>query len=173
MSRRINQFNTINPTAYADTTAMASGLFPFMIRGGSATQISYIWEISIGGQASASAVMIMQLAMDSTLAVGTNSLTVAQTDAPLHPATATWTTPTPPAIGATNSTSGPQRSATLKLFNFSFNAYGGGAFWRANRIDECAAVVGNAVNLGEMTLSAFTGTAATTPIGDHVIYETL
>lgn len=52
---------------------------------------------------------------------------------------------------------------------FSFNAYGGAARWLAKDWEEVD-LIGNTANLGELSLSAFTGTTAGA-IGGRVIYE--
>ena len=58
------------------------------------------------------------------------------------------------------------------MANCSLNAFGGVYFWRANKVEEAFAVLGNTASLGEVSLSAFTGG---TPglIGAHMIYESL
>lgn len=169
MARRIVSQTTGTPTAFADTIAMTSGAYPFILQGVSATQLSKVWEISISGQAaSSSSPTIMLLSRDSTIGVG-NSNGTGVTDAAIDPATAALAAPV--LTGNINATP-PQRSATLHLANCSLNAFGGVYFWRANRLEECFSIVGNTASLGEVSLSAFTGG---TPglIGSHMIYETL
>ena len=56
--------------------------------------------------------------------------------------------------------------------NCSLNAFGGVYFWRANKWDECPTTLGNAINVGEISLSAFTG-GTPGAIGAHMIYESL
>ena len=169
MARRIVQYVTITPTATADTTALASGTYPFLVQGGSSTQLIRIWEVSISGQAaSSSSPTFMLLARDSTVGVtpGTFPANVG-TDAPLDPATVALSAA--PVVNNTFTTAA-QRSATLKLMNCSLNAFGGVYFWRANRVEECPAILGNTASLGEVSLSAYTG-GTTGAIGAHMIYE--
>ena len=169
MARRIVSVTTQVPTATADTTNLVDVTFPFLLQGGTSTQVNKIWEISISGQApSSSSPTFMILSRDSTVAA-TNSSGSGQTDAALDPATATLTAV--PLIGNTNTTK-PQRSASLHLANCSLNAFGGVYFWRANRVEECFATLGNTASLGEVSLSAFTG-GTTGTCGFHMIYEPL
>lgn len=170
MARRINSVTTITPAAVADTT-------PFVIgsngmgywKGGSATQYTRFWEISISGQAtSSSSPTFMLFSRDSTVGVGAQSLASGYTDAPMDPATAALAAIV--GVGTTFATSYPSRDAANHLMNCSLNAFGGVFFWRANRAEECPAMVGNTASLGECSLTAFTGG---TPglIGGHVVYE--
>jgi hypothetical protein len=168
MARRIVSVATITPVAYADTTNLVNGNYPFALLGGSTTQLNRIHEISISGQAaSSSSPTFMLLARDSTLAATLGATTT--TDAPADVATAALAAP--PTTGNTWTTA-PQRSSTLHLLNCSLNAFGGVYFWRANKVDECISVYGNAVNVGEVSLSAFTG-GTPGAIGAHMIYESL
>ena len=168
MAKRSLQIKTFTPTATADTTDLVDDTYFGVIQGGSSTQRVIISEIYLGGQATASAPTIMVLARDSTIAV-TVSLGTNQTDAPLDSATAALAAAT---IVGNTATTKPQRAATLSLLNVSFNAFGGIVRWVA--ADEKSSIMqaGNAVNLGETSLSAFTGG---TPglMGGHVIYEAL
>jgi hypothetical protein len=171
MARRIVSVTTITPTATADATNLVDATYPFLIQGGSATQLSRIHEISLSGQApSSSSPTFMLLARDSTVATGTNTNGAGQTDAPLDGATAALAAPA--VTGNSNGTTKPQRSATLHLLNCSLNAFGGIFFWRANKVEECPAVLGNTASLGEVSLSAFTG-GTPGALGAHMIYETL
>jgi hypothetical protein len=169
MSRRIVSITTLTPTATADTTNLVDATYPFLLKGGSTTQLNKIWEISISGQAaSTSSPTFMILSRDSTVAA-TNSLGTGQTDEDLDPATAALASVQQ--VGNTNTTK-PQRSSTLHLANCSLNAFGGVYFWRANRLEECFSVLGNTASDGEASLSAFTG-GTTGAVGAHMIYEAI
>ena len=174
MARRIVAVTTITPTATGDTANLVDATYPFLMQGGSSTQLSYIWEVSITGQAaSSSSPTFMLLSLDSTVATGTNTNGAGQTDRQLNPATAALAAP--PVTGNSNATTKPQRSSTGHLQNCSLNAYGGNFFWRANRVEECPVLIGNAAPAtgiaGEASLSAFTG-GTPGAIGPHMIYET-
>ena len=169
MARRIVAVTTITPTATADTTNLVDATYPFLIQGGTSTQLVKLWEVSINGQAaSSSSPTFMILSRDSTVAV-TNSNGTGQTDAAMDPATAALTAAV--LTGNTNTTK-PQRSSSLHLMNCSLNAFGGVYFWRANRLEECTSVLGNGTTNGEISLSAFTG-GTPGAVGVHGIYEPL
>ena len=167
MAKRSVSITSITPTATADTTNLVDATYPFLLKGGSSTQLNKISEISMGGLAGASAPTIMILGRDSTVAA-TNSLGTGQTDAALDAATAALAAPAQ--TGNTNTTK-PQRSATLHLLNLSFNAFGGQVLWQAAPGQEIN-TVGNTASLGEVSLSAFTGG---TPglLGAHMLYESM
>lgn len=166
MGRRIVAITTQTPTATADATNLVDATYPFILQGTSGI-INRVWEVSISGQAAASSSpTFMLLGRDSTVAA-TNSLGTGQSDTVMDSSSATAAAVT----GNTNTTK-PQRSATLHLLNCSLNAYGGNFFWRANRVEECPAIVGASANTGEVSLSAFTG-GTPGAIGAHMIYETV
>lgn len=171
MARRIVSVTTITPTATADTANLVDATYPFLLQGGSSTQLNRIWEVSITGQAaSSSSPTFMLLGRDSTVATGTNTNGTGETDAPVDPATAALAAPA--ITGNSNATTKPQRSASAHLLNCSLNAYGGNFFWRSNKVEECMPVLGNIQPLGEVSLSAFTGGTAGA-IGTHMVYESL
>lgn len=175
MARRIVSVTTQTPTATADTTNLVDATYPFIVRGGSATQINYIWEISLSGQAaSSSSPTFMVAAYDSQVGTGSNTNGTGQKDAPINPATAALAAPA--LTGNSSATNKPQRSSTLGLANCSLNAFGGVYFWRANRLEEAFVVAGNAAPAtglaGEVSVSAFTG-GTPGAIGAHMIYESL
>lgn len=169
MARRIVSVTTQTPTATADTTALADATYPFLLQGGSSTQLNYVHEVSISGQAAASSSpTFMLLSRDSTVAV-TNSNGAGQTDAAMSAPTAAIAAP---ALTGNTNTTKPQRSATLHLMNCSLNAYGGSFFWRANKLEEAPSIIGNTASLGEVSLSAFTG-GTPGAVGAHMVYESL
>jgi hypothetical protein len=169
MAKRTYSIDTNTPTAVADTVAIANGTYIGAFKGGSGTQRTLIDEIYLGGQATASAPTLMQLARDSTVGIG------AQTggdDAALDPATAALAA----IVGVGNSfvTSAPQRDAAAKLLHLDFNAFGGIVKWKSLSADrsDSPVLLGNTASFGEMSLSAFTG-GTPGAMGGHVIYETL
>ena len=169
MARRITSITTLTPTATADTTGLVDATYPFLLCGGTTTQVNKVWEISLSGQAaSSSSPTFMILSRDST-ASATNSTGTGQNDQPMDSQTAALTST--PLVGNTNTTK-PQRSATGHLANLSLNAFGGVYFWRANRLEECFTTLGNAALNGEVSVSAFTG-GTTGALGAHMIYETI
>lgn len=167
MAKRTFQVNSVTPTATADATDLVDSTYVGYLQGASGTQRSYIDEIFMGGVAAASAPTLMELARSSQLGTGTAG---GGTDASVDPATAALAAPV--VVGNTRATLKPQRSATLKLLNLAFNAFGGIVRWKARDERDAPTIVGNTASLGEVTLSAFTGG---TPglIGAHITYETL
>ena len=168
MAKRIVSIPTCTLTAYADTSGMANGLYPFVIQGASGTQRTNIFEIYLGGQMSASAIAIILLARDSTIGATVGSTT--NFDAALDPATAALAAPV---VTANAFTTTPQRSSSLHLHNLTFNAFGGIVKWNPGTPDQAPSIIGNTASLGEVSVSAFTGSTASTVIGAHCVYETL
>lgn len=175
MSRRIAAETTLSPTATADTTNLVDNTYPHILQGGTTTQMNYIWEVSITGQAaSSSSPTFFLLSYDSTVGTGSNTRGSGQTDNQTNPAAAAQASI--PLTGNQFATTKPQRSATAHLLNCSLNAFGGNYFWRANRLEEAISVLGNAAPAtglaGEVSLSAFTG-GTPGACGSHLIYETV
>ncbi len=167
MAKRIVSVTTITPTATADSVNFTSATLPFILQGGTATQLNKIIEIYLGGQAaSTSSPTFMLLGRDICIAA-TNSNGAGQTDAPMDVLTAALAAP--PLTGNTNTTA-PQRAATLHLMNLSFNAYGGIVRWAALDPTEVVTVYGSAASIGEVSLSAFTG-GTPGALGAHMVYE--
>ena len=167
MSQRSLVMTTFTPTATADTTNLVDGTYFGIIQGASAIQTVAIMEIFLGGQAIANAQTYMVLARDSTIGV-TVSLGSGLTDSALDPATGALAAPT---VTGNTCTTKPQRSATLKLLNLSFNAWGGIVRWAPYTEAETPKLVGNTASLGEISLSAFTG-GTPGALGGHIVYET-
>jgi hypothetical protein len=137
------------------------------LMGGSTTQRIDIFEVYIGGVATASAPTYMVLARDSTVQATPTSLTTAQSNAALDPATAALAAPQ---VAFTASTTKPQRSATLAKIAMGLNAFGGSVRWVAGPGGEFK-LLGNTASLGEASLSAYTGG---TPglMNASIMYET-
>ena len=170
MARRISAQTTFTPTAVADTTAFTAGQAMGFWKGGSGTQLTRFWEISISGQAaSSSSPTFMLFSRDSTVGTGTQSQQTGGTDTALDPATAALAAVV--GVGSNWATTFPQRDTANHLANCSLNAFGGVYFWRANRAEECFLMLGNTASNGECSLSAFTG-GTPGAIGGHTIYET-
>src|SRR5271165_5966445 len=150
--------------ATADTTNLVDQTYAFVLQGGSSTMRLNINEIYMGGESGSSAPQIMVLARDSTVSA---TVTAGQTrNAVLD---ASNTAPGTTAVTGNASTTKPQRSSTLHLLHPSFNAFGGISRWQARPGEELS-VVGNTASLGEVSLSAYTGTTAG-QISVHCLYE--
>lgn len=160
-------FASITTTAFADTTNMTNGTYCAAIQGGSSTQRINLLEVMIGGQSSStSQPQIIILSRDSTVGVtlGSTTAVVSANSASTAALSAA------PVIGNAFTTT-PQRLAGNggHLLVFSFNAYGGAARWLAKDWEEVD-LIGNTANLGELSLSAFTGTTSGA-VGGHIIIE--
>ena len=167
MAKRSVSFATITTTAFADTAAMTNGTYCTVLQGGSGTQRINVLEVMLGGQSSStSQPQIIILSRDSTIGVTIGATTTV--DASNSASTAALGSAP---ITGNYFTTPPQRLSGNggHLLVFSFNAYGGAARWLAKDWEEVD-LIGNTANLGELSLSAFTGTTSGA-IGGHLIYE--
>lgn len=169
MALRKTLIKTITPTATADTTNLVDATYPFLLRGGSSTQVNRIREIYLGGQATVTSPTLMVGALDSTVGTGTNTMGTGQTDAAVHAATAALAAPA--IVGNSNATTKPQRSSTLYLHLLNFNAWGG-ELLREWDIEKAVHIIGASANGGEYSVSAFTG-GTSGAMGCEMLYETL
>jgi hypothetical protein len=167
MAKRTVSFASITTSAIADTNALTNNAYCTVVQGGSGSQRINVLEIMLGGQsASTSQPQIILLSRDSTVAVtigATSTVDAANSASTVALAAAP--------ITGNAFTTAPQRLAGAggHLACFSFNAYGGAARWLAKDWEEYD-LIGNTASLGELSLSAFTGTTAGA-IGGHLIYE--
>lgn len=167
MSTRSLAVRTLTPTVFADTIALTNDTYFGVIQGGSTLQRNEITEIMLGGQAGASAPMIIVGGMNSTIGL-TVALGISE-DAPLDGTSGALSAPA--AVGVSAATP-PQRSATLgHVLQLSFNAFGGIVRWLAAP-NKPIALAGLLINTGSFSLSAFTGG---TPglMSSHIHYESL
>lgn len=155
------------PVGVLDTAAFTDNGYMGLM-GGSTTQRIDVYEVYIGGLATASAPTPTVLARDSVIQATPTALTTAQSNAALDPATAALAAPQ---IAFTASTTKPQRAATLAKFALAFNAFGGIVRWNASPGSEMK-ILGNAANLGEVSLSAYTGGTPGLVMAD-ILYETI
>jgi len=169
MARRIFQAASFTPTATADAVALANATY-MSIEAASATQAIRVKEIQCGGQATASAVNIMQFARNLTAATTPTALAAPNGDGPASGATAALAAPP---VTYTAAATGPQRTNTALTarLNLSFNAFGGIVKWFANLGEEWE-IIGTSVSVAPSSLSAFTG-GNVGLMGSHIIYEPL
>ena len=167
MAKRSFSAATWTPTATADTTNLANSTH-MAIGASGATAGLNVLEIEIGGQATASAVNIMQFARDSTLGASLAALAAPNSDGPLNTLTAALAAVPLTFVAATTA---PQRSAatTAARLSLSHNAFGGIIRWVAAPGEEWG-IVGVTVNISESSLSCYTG-GSVGLIGAHIIYE--
>lgn len=168
MAKYSGTWTSVTATAIANTTALTDNNYPYALQGGTSTQRNNIKEVMIGGEASSATVVILKLARDSTasasLVAGTGGLAPQLLDG-------SGTAPATAPLGGNSAGTDPQRSATLQLANFSFNAFGGVVRWVAADGYE-PSLVGNTASLGDVSLSGFTGTGAAATSG-HIMFESV
>lgn len=167
MAQRSFKSATFTPVAVADA-ANFTNLGYMAVQGGSSTQRLNIREIGVSGMAGAATPTPLLLARDSTVGATLTALTTGESDAALDPSTAALAAPAQP---FTQSTTKPQRSATLGLLNVGLNAFGGIYRWVAAP-GEDVGLIGNSASLGEVSLSCFTG-GTPGAVAAHIVYETL
>lgn len=167
MANRTLSSPGFTPGAFADAATMTANQMLGLL-GGSTTQRVKVKEVKVIGLAGSSAPTPMVLARDSTIAATAIGLGTIARDASDDPATAALAAPVQAFATATTM---PQRSATLHLRQLGINAFGGIIKWIANLGEEIN-MVGNAVNVGEISLSSYTGG---TPglVQTDIVYEAL
>jgi hypothetical protein len=164
---------TITPGAgTADNASLTTATY-MVLQGGTATQLNFVEEIYMGGQAASSAPLIMLLGRDSTVTVGGSALATPNSNGPTHPGAGVLTAPAVGFVAAATTQPIRSNSVSLAKKNFTFNAFGG--IVRANyaNTQDRFGILGNTASLGELSLSSFTGSTAAAAIGAHIIYETL
>lgn len=166
------EVGTITPGAgTADTVALTNGTY-MSVQGGTATQLSFVDEIYMGGQAASTAVLIMLLAHDTTVMITPAALASPNANGPADPTAGVLTAP---AVGAISATTPPQRAATTTVAkkNFTFNPFGGIVRCNYANTKDRFGILGNTQPLGELSLSSFTGSTVGAAIGAHIEYETM
>lgn len=164
MARYSLSFQSKVMIAVADTVAMTSNGYAAFLQGGSSTMQLKVNEVYIGGESAASNPTTMAFGRDST--VGVTSITsVGNFNALLDGSSVA---PGTIATFGSGATTNPQRSATLgHLLQPTLNTYGGIARWQA-RYGEEISTIGASASLGELSLSAVTGTGQ---VSGHILYE--
>ena len=164
MARYSLAFQSKVMVAVADTVSMTSNGYAVFLQGGSATMQMRVNEVYVAGESAASNPTTLAFGRDST--VGVTSITATGNFNALLDGSSV--APGTIAIFGSGATTNPQRSATLgHLLQPALNAYGGIARWQA-RYGEEITTIGNTASLGELSLSAVTGTGQLT---GHVLYE--
>lgn len=150
--------------ARADASNKTDGKY-HAVQGDSTTRMLRIVEIGLFGEATSAALALMKLARDSTvgatLSNGSGTAIAALSSG----------APTVRATTFDTATTKPQSSASLHLLQLSLQAFGGAIRWVAAPGEEIYQV-GNAVNVGETSLDAFTG-SGTPSISSHLVFEEL
>lgn len=163
---------TITPGAgTADNASLTASTY-MALQGGTTTQMSFVDEIYMGGQAASTAPLIMLLGRDSTVVATPTALATPNSNGPTHPSAGVLTAP---AVGAITGGTQAIRSNSVSLGkkNFTFNAFGGMVRVNYANTQDRFGILGNTASLGEVSLSSFTGSTAASAIGAHILYETL
>lgn len=172
MSNFMFAVGTITPGAgTADGSSLTASTY-MALQGGTTTQMSFLDEVYMGGQAASTAPLIMLLGRDSTVVATPTALSTPNSLGLTHPSGGVLTAPPVGAItGATQAIR--SNSVSLGKKNFTFNAFGG--IVRANyaNTNDRFGILGNTASLGEMSLSSFTGSTAGAAIGAHLVVETM
>lgn len=157
-------------TGTADASALTT-LQYMALQGGTSTQMNMVEEVYMGGQATASAPVIMLLARDSTVVGTPTALATPNSNGLLHPSGGVLTAV---AVGAVTGGTQPQRATSVSLGkkNFSFNLFGGIVKASYQNTQDRFGILGNTASLGEVSLSSFTGSTSGL-VGSHILYETL
>lgn len=172
MAKRIFTLLGQTFTAQAVTTNLTNSTYG-AIKGGSATQLTDILELSLNGMATASTVAAMCLARASTIEAGAvTALASPNSDGPLHPSTAALAAP--PVTFVAAATNGPQASAvtTDPKLQFSLNLFGGIERWNASPTQQMSLLGNTAALFGELILfNSSTGGGSSGLCNAHMIYE--
>ena len=167
-SFQVGTFTTGSGTADA-TNLTGSGFMA--LQGAAATQVSFVEEIYIGGQATSSAPAIMLLGHDSTVVAGGAALVSPNSNGPLNPNTGALSAPVVAFIHGTTTLPQRSNSVTVAKKNFTFNSFAGIVRVNYANTNDRFGILGSGASLGELSLSAFTGTTSSS-IGAHILYET-
>ena len=172
MAKRIFTLGGQTFTAQAYTANLTNATYG-AIKGGSATQLIDILEVSVNGMATASIVAAMQLCRASTIEAGAvTALASPNSDGALHPATAALAAP--PVTFVAAATNGPQASAvtTDPKLQFSLNLFGGIERWNASPTQQYSMLGNTAALFGELILfNSSTSGGSSGLCNAHLMYE--
>lgn len=143
------------------------------ILGASGTQQCFVDEVYLGGEASSSAPQIMHLARNSTIGATPTAL-AANSGNSFGMLNASGTAPASIPTAYVAATTGPVRAGTVTLSRkvFAYNAFGGVVRANYANTNDRFGITGNTASLGELSLSAFTGTTSAA-YGGHIILEVM
>jgi hypothetical protein len=166
MAKRIFADEGFTPVGVGDGSNFTNLGF-MALQGGSSTQVIQVSEVECSGLANSGAPTPLVFGRDSTVGATLTSLSTAESDGPLDPATAALGAPAQP---FTQASTKPQRSASAAKLSCGINANGGLSRFVAYDEKDMFKLLGNTASLGELSLSAYTGG---TPglISAHIIYE--
>ena len=164
MARYSLSFTSKVMVAAADGASLTSNGYAAFLQGGSSTMQLKVNEVYAAGESAASNPTTLAFGRDSTVVVTSITATGNQ-NALLD---ASGVAPGTIAVFGSGATTNPVRSTTLgRLLSPTLNAFGGIARWQARYGEEIVSI-GNTASLGELSLSAVTGTGQ---LSGHVLYE--
>lgn len=168
MAKRAFDFQSYTPTVNGAGTAATSSTYQ-AITGGAATMQNTVYEIYIGGQASASAINGMCFTRNATVATTPTALTTTTATDGFMASNAGLPASSAVCFVAA-STGGIRSTATTQArLNLGLNAFGGIVRWVAAPGEEWQ-MLGTGANV-ESTLIAQTGSPGLQ--GSHIVYESL
>lgn len=166
MAKRSFQVHSYTPTATADGSALSNNTYQ-EIECSQPTMYMEVMEIYCGGQATASAVNIMQFAR--VLAIATTPTAISSATASDGFLKSFSTALANSAVVCVAAATGPLRATTSSArLNLSFNAFGGIVRWVAAPGEEWG-ILGTAIGAPSV-LSAYTG-GSVSLMGSHLVYE--
>lgn len=166
MSKRAFEFFSYTPTVNTAGTAATTTTFQAITNGGPTNTIT-VYEVYVGGQASASAINGMCFTRNATAATTPTALTTTSMTDGFMPSNAGLLASSAVCF-CTASTGGIRSTATTQArLNLSLNAFGGIVRWVAAPGEEWG-IIGTAAN-AESTLIAQVGSPGLQ--GSHIIYE--
>jgi hypothetical protein len=166
-----NARNVSPGVGVADTVALTTNTF-MALQGAAATQRTNVLEVFIEGESTASAVSYLTMAHDTTIGVAAFAALVSpNSNGTQNPNAGALANPVVAYISAGTQ---PQRATTVTLpkIPFSINAFGGVLKWNPWQPNMSYGMLGNTQPLGEISLSAFTGSSALAQVSAHIMYET-
>jgi hypothetical protein len=174
MAKRTAAQTGVTLTATNDSTDLANASYPLALQG-IATQMTYIYEVYMGGQSTSSAPTMTCLAFDSQVGSGsltktTSTSTSNLTDTGMSGLTTALVSGSVPTVFNNTATNKPQRDTAKILLPLSFNAFGGVVRWLAAPGEEVV-LFGATASFGEVSLSARAGGAGI--VSAHMIFETV
>lgn len=171
MSTFMFEVASIQPGAgTADNASLTASTY-LALQGGTSTQSNWLDEVYMGGLGTSSAPMVMLIGRSSTVQATPTALATPNSNGLLNPSGGVLTAPASAAITASTQ-SIRSNSVSLGKLTFSFNAFAGIVRCNYANTQDRFGILGNTASLGELTLSSFTGSTASTAISAHLIYET-
>lgn len=167
MAKRAFSVSTLTPTAQADGV-LSAGTYAAM-KGGVATDLVVIEEITQSGQASSSSFNAMCLAFSSTLGITPTTLALPNSDGFMRAASSPLST-LPSTYVAAGTAPNRSPAVTLARLQLGFNSFGGIFRWVAREGEEFTLLGSATVSQSEGVFSSQnTGTAG--PQSLMVVYE--